>query len=87
LSKKNLNLYLYLDLKSNFYLIFLYNFHLRYIEFDGSGKKTKKRHERMDYLPYAEKMHKLSCDKRKAINDKKKNYCQELLKKLRDSSA
>ena len=41
----------------------------------------------MDYLPYAEKMHKLSCDKRKAINDKKRNYCQELLQKLRDSKA
>ena len=38
----------------------------------------------MDYLPYAEKMHKLSCDKRKAINDKKKNYCKELLMKLKE---
>ena len=41
----------------------------------------------MDYLPYAEKMHKLSCEKRKAINDKKKNYCKELLMKLKESSA
>ena len=41
----------------------------------------------MDYLPYAEKMHKLSCGKRKAINDKKKNYCQELLKKLKMDNA
>lgn len=59
----------------------------RYVEYDNLGKKTKKRNERMDYLPYAEKMHKLSCEKRKAINDKKKNYCQELLKKLRDGQA
>jgi len=55
-----------------------------YIEFDDKGRKSKKRNERMDYLPYAEKMHKLSCDKRKAINDKKKNYCKELLMKLKE---
>jgi len=40
--------------------------------------------EKLGYLEFAEKMHKLSTFKRKAINDKKKNYCQELLKKLRE---
>ena len=29
-------------------------------------------------------MHKLSSDKRKKISDKKKNYCQELLTKLKE---
>ncbi len=44
----------------------------------------KIRNEKLAYLEFAQKMHQLSSNKRKAIIGKKKNYCQELLKKLRE---
>jgi hypothetical protein len=54
-------------------------------EFNQKGDFVKKtRKEKLEYLEFAEKMHNLSCNKRKAIIGKKKNYCQDLLKKLRD---
>jgi len=43
----------------------------------------KERKESLNYYEFAEKMNFLSSQKRKALNDKKKNYCGELLKKLR----
>jgi len=54
-------------------------------EYNEKGSIIKRiRNEKLAYLEYADKMHLLSSNKRKAINDKKKNYCQELLKKLRE---
>jgi len=44
----------------------------------------KIRHEALNYLEFADKMNFLSSHKRKAMSDKKKNYCGELLKKLRN---
>ena len=63
----------------------LYIKNFRTKEFNDRGAILKKiKSEKLGYLEYAEKMHKLSTHKRKAICDKKKNYCQELLKKLRE---
>ena len=51
--------------------------------FDKSGKPIKERRETMKYMEFAEQMNYLSSRKRKFLSDKKKNYCGELLKKLR----
>ncbi len=50
---------------------------------EKNGKHKRDRKEKLKYLEFAEKMNELSSQKRKILNDKKKNYCGELLKKLR----
>jgi len=51
---------------------------------DKNGQPVKERRESMKYCEFADQMNYLSSQKRKFLSDKKKNYCGEVLKKLRN---
>jgi hypothetical protein len=44
----------------------------------GVSKKVKR--EKLNFMEYSDKMHKLSLNKRNEIMRKRKNYCEEVLK-------
>jgi hypothetical protein len=51
---------------------------------DKNGLPSKERRETMKYMEFADQMNFLSSKKRKFLSDKKKNYCGEVLAKLRN---
>ena len=69
-------------------MIFLSNFtlfKLRNREYNAKGTIVKKeKKDFLKYLEFARKMNMLSTQKRKVICEKKKNYCNELIKNIKN---
>ena len=51
------------------------NFKRREVVKDVKGKEKRSMKDRLTYLEFLERMHKISFAKRRDIVDKKKNYC------------